>query len=232
MSASTQGGRTVCGHSFDQVYGGRSGLVFGTKPTKVLDSYLSDSSTTGSALDLGCGEGRDTIPLLKRGFSVTALDIAQAAIAKLLSRRDLTPEMKSALTTVVADVRYYDWPTEKYDWVLAVTLLDHLEIEHIPSISRNMIRATREGGLVFVEVHTDRDPGVTGEGPMSEFSSHIKHYFATNELLGLFAPDLRILAYEDRLEWDYDHGEPHKHGFASLLGQRQENKRPISADTK
>ena len=205
---------------FDQVYRNKKGLVFGGTPSRILDNYLNSNPITGHALDLGCGEGRDTIPLLKRGFLVTAVDISQVAIAKLLSRKELTPGMERALTTIVTDVLCFNWPTENYDLVLAVTLIDHLDTEHIPDICRKMVQATKENGLIFVEVHTDRDPAVTGEGPISEFSSQIKHYFAANELLNLFSPYLKILIYEDRLEWDYDHGEPHKHGFASLLGQK------------
>jgi len=214
----------MSGHFFDQVYRSKNGLVFGGTPSRILDSYLDSNPIAGYALDLGCGEGRDTIPLLRRGLSVTAVDISQAAIAKLISRQDLTAEMKRALTTIVADVLHFDWPVKRYDLVLAVTLLDHLETEYIPDICRKIIQATKENGLVFVEVHTDRDPAVTGEGPISEFSSQVKHYFLANELLDLFSPYLRVLVYEDRLEWDYDHGEPHKHGFASLLGQKCKNR--------
>ena len=158
---------------------------------------------------------------------MTAVDISQAGIFKLTSRQDVTPEMKRVLTTAVCDVLDFDWPVNKFDLVLAVTLFDHLEAEHIPDICRKMVRAAKEDGLIFVEVHTDRDPAVTGEGPISELSSEIKHYFAENELLDLFSPYLRVLIYEDRIEWDYDHGEPHEHGFASLLGKKIEDKRPV-----
>src|SRR5437763_6733216 len=41
------------------------------------------------AVDLGCGDGRDTIELLRRGWSVLAIDAESAAIERLQSRADL-----------------------------------------------------------------------------------------------------------------------------------------------
>ena len=41
------------------------------------------------AVDLGCGSGRDTIELLRRGWRVLAIDGEPAAIEKLTAREDL-----------------------------------------------------------------------------------------------------------------------------------------------
>lgn len=41
------------------------------------------------AVDLGCGTGRDTLALLRAGFSVTAIDAEAEAIAALLRHPDL-----------------------------------------------------------------------------------------------------------------------------------------------
>jgi trans-aconitate methyltransferase len=41
------------------------------------------------AVDLGCGAGRDTAELLRRGWRVLAIDAEAEAIRRLLERRDL-----------------------------------------------------------------------------------------------------------------------------------------------
>lgn len=41
------------------------------------------------AIDLGCGDGRDTVELLRRGWNVTAIDGEQEAITRLLQRSDI-----------------------------------------------------------------------------------------------------------------------------------------------
>jgi SAM-dependent methyltransferase len=46
------------------------------------------------AVDLGSGDGRDTIELLRRGWSVIAIDSEPEAIARLQARPDLPPAAK------------------------------------------------------------------------------------------------------------------------------------------
>ena len=60
------------------------------------------------AVDLGCGSGRDTIELLRRGWQVLAIDAEPAAIEKLTARNDMPTGV--ALTGQVA--RFVDaiWP--------------------------------------------------------------------------------------------------------------------------
>lgn len=53
-----------------------------------------------SAVDLGCGEGRDTAELLRRGWRVHAIDGHPEGIERLLAREDL--DRPDRLTTEVA----------------------------------------------------------------------------------------------------------------------------------
>lgn len=60
------------------------------------------------AIDLGCGDGRDTVELLRRGWRVLAIDAEEAAISRLRARPDL-PE-HAALRTMVARFEDVEWP--------------------------------------------------------------------------------------------------------------------------
>lgn len=210
---------------FDLAYK-KEGLLFGATPTRRLTEFLDKYPLTGSALDLGCGEGRDTIPLLNRGFQVTALDSSRVGIAKMLARSDLNPEMKTRLTIITEDIRYWHWPTGAFDVIIGTTVLDHIFNNDCGRVIEGVVQSSKPSAILFFEVHTTDDPGVTRRGIASEFASQIKHYFGPNELLELFQPHVRVLLYEERTEWDYDHGEPHTHGFATLIGivKRKEKK--------
>ena len=48
----------------------------------------SDAPTTGRALDVGCGSGRDAVHLAKRGWQVTAVDFVEAALASARARAE------------------------------------------------------------------------------------------------------------------------------------------------
>jgi SAM-dependent methyltransferase len=202
---------------FDKAYE-RDGLLFGDAVSKELNDYLEANRVTGVALDLGCGDGRDTVSLLKLGFAVTAIDSSAAAIRKLCGRKELTADMRHALNEVVGDIRTWHYPVEQFDVIVAATVLDHIAVGELTSVVKSMINAVKPGGVIFVQVHTVDDPGITGQGPISEFASEIRHYFEWNELLDVFKPYLRILKYEERSEWDYDHGPRHRHGMAVMLG--------------
>jgi SAM-dependent methyltransferase len=53
-----------------------------------------------TALDLGCGDGRDTLELLARGWHVTAIDSSREGLARLEAR---TPQVqRPRLTTLLA----------------------------------------------------------------------------------------------------------------------------------
>lgn len=60
------------------------------------------------AVDLGCGEGRDTLALLARGFRVIAIDSEPAALDWLRQRPDLTAGAR--LETICARMEDAAWP--------------------------------------------------------------------------------------------------------------------------
>jgi tellurite methyltransferase len=55
-----------------------------------LDHFAAER-ICGVAADLGCGDGRDAIELLRRGWRVIAVDSEPIAIERLRARRDLPP---------------------------------------------------------------------------------------------------------------------------------------------
>jgi len=80
----------------------------GRPPRPTLTVALDRFPAPGFAVDLGCGEGRDTIELLRRDWRVLAIDSEPAAIAGLTARRDLPPG--SRLETRVARFEDAAWP--------------------------------------------------------------------------------------------------------------------------
>jgi len=60
------------------------------------------------AVDLGCGDGRDAIELLRRGWVVFGVDSAEAAVAGLAGRADLPPG--AALATCLGRLEDTAWP--------------------------------------------------------------------------------------------------------------------------
>ncbi len=60
----------------------------GDEPRQTLRDAADRFEGPGFAVDLGCGTGRDTLELLRRGWSVLAIDAEAEAIARLRTRSD------------------------------------------------------------------------------------------------------------------------------------------------
>jgi tellurite methyltransferase len=78
-------------------WGAYYNAVVGRPPRETLLAALErfDDESSGAnsrfAVDLGCGEGRDTVELLRRGWHVLAIDGQAEAIARLRVRPDIDP---------------------------------------------------------------------------------------------------------------------------------------------
>ena len=76
-------------------------------PHETLLEALESFAEPGFAVDLGCGDGRDTVELLRRGWRVVAIDAEAEAIERLRARVGHPP----ALETEVARFEDARWPS-------------------------------------------------------------------------------------------------------------------------
>lgn len=74
-----------------------------------LARFEAEGRGPGLAVDLGCGAGRDTLELLRRGWRVVAVDAETIAIERLLATAD-AKRYGDSLRTVVALFGDAQWP--------------------------------------------------------------------------------------------------------------------------
>jgi len=127
-----------------------------------LDRCAEAGLTAGDAVDLGCGPGTDTVELLRRGWSVLAIDAEADAIAALKARPDLPAGAR--LATRVARFDDTDWPA--CDLVNASFALPLCAPEAFPRLWRRIVDSLRPGGRFAGQLYGDRDswagrPGMT-----------------------------------------------------------------------
>jgi SAM-dependent methyltransferase len=125
----------------------------GRPPRATLLDALDRFATPGIAIDLGCGDGRDAIELLRRGWSVLGVDSEPAAIARLKARPDLPPDAK--LETTVARFEDVDWP--KTDLVNASFSLFFTAPGAFPALWRKLSESIRMGGRFAGQLLGERD---------------------------------------------------------------------------
>lgn len=97
--------------TYDKYY--QTENLFGN-PYPELIEFLSEYPRRGKILDLGCGQGRDAIPLARLGYTVTGIDSSKVGIEQM----NLISKTESlTLTGLVSDIYEFDSFTE-YDFVL------------------------------------------------------------------------------------------------------------------
>ncbi len=151
--------------------------AFNTSPNAFLVA-VTKGLKPGRSLDVGMGQGRNTIYLAQQGWESVGFDPAERAVE---AARAQAAKLGVKITTHVARAEEFDWGQARWDLIV----LSYVGAREYAS---NVVRALRPGGMVVVEAfHRDATKTRSIGGAV---------VFDTNELLTVFAP-LRVVRYED-----------------------------------
>lgn len=134
--------------------------VSGRPPRDTLLRALDCMEATASpeeqwfAVDLGCGVGRDTVELLRRGWRVLGIDGETEAIAHLANRSDID---QSRLETRVQRFESLELPAGCADLINASFCLPFCPAPAFPHLWDTLVQALKPGGLFCGHLFGDRD---------------------------------------------------------------------------
>ncbi|MCS2154099.1 tellurite resistance methyltransferase TehB [Scandinavium goeteborgense] len=130
----------------------------------------------GKTLDLGCGNGRNSLYLAANGFDVTAWDKNPMSIANLETVRQA--EGLDNLHAKEVDLNSLSFDGE-YDFILSTVVMMFLQADTIPGLIANMQRCTKPGGwnLIVAAMDTDDYPCNVGF-PFAFKQGELKDYYA------------------------------------------------------
>lgn len=144
---------------------------------------VTEGRAPGKALDIGMGQGRNSLYLAEKGWEVTGFDIADEGV-RMAQEEARRRNLK--LNAVVAGVDDFEYGVERWDLVVGMYMHDLLTRN-----AEKIVNSVKPGGILVIEgfhrdvkrksVDTGKDLG-----------------FQTNELLQVFG-QLRVLRYEDRI---------------------------------
>jgi SAM-dependent methyltransferase len=139
----------------------------------------------GRALDLACGAGRNALWLAEKGWSVTAVDGAEAAIAALRSR---AAHMRLPVDAHVADLSKGEFEIEEARWDV-ILMCYYLQRDLLEPAKKGLA----PGGIVIVIAHIPRpgeEPSATRARP-----GELRTYFDGCEVLHYYEGDSRDAAH-------------------------------------
>ncbi|KJK54443.1 class I SAM-dependent methyltransferase [Streptomyces sp. NRRL F-4428] len=167
-SAQENGSGPVAGG--EEFWDGRyseSTRIWSGKPNALLVREAQDLAP-GRALDLGCGEGADTVWLARRGWRVTATDISKVALGRAAEHA------AEAGVTDLVDWQQHDFaqsfPEGEFDLVSACFLHSYGEFPR-ERILRRAAAAVAPGGTLLVVGHAG--------GPSWNPEAHADLHFPT-----------------------------------------------------
>jgi SAM-dependent methyltransferase len=129
--------------------------VWSGQPNPQLVAEVSDLSP-GTALDVGSGEGADTIWLAARGWRVSAVDFSTTALERAAAHAAaLGADIAARIEWRHADVRSWTPPPGSFDLVSA-------QYMHLPSAERRLLfvrlaAAVAPGGTLLLVGHDVSD---------------------------------------------------------------------------
>lgn len=202
-------------------------FYWGLKPNPILKKFLT-LIPKGTVLDIGAGEGRNSIFLSKHGFQVEAIDKIAEGLKKC---KILAQKNNLSIKTKVCDIRNFEFVQNKYSLVLASASLDFLKKSEIEKIIKQIKISLVKNGFIYLSVFSTKDPMYKKikqkklkevEKNTFYLSKHktYRHFFTKSEIQQILS-DFKFLYFKQRKIKDNTHGLPHFHSIIEVLGQKQ-----------
>ncbi|MFP4000640.1 MAG: class I SAM-dependent DNA methyltransferase [Thermoplasmata archaeon] len=107
---------------------------------KMLDRTLDLLPSKPRIIDLGCGDGRDTDYLRKKGADVVGIDLSKSMIA-------LARKKYSERTFLYSDMRDTVFPDDTFQGAWASTSLSNIPKSQFSAVEKEVYRILEKGGI-------------------------------------------------------------------------------------
>ena len=175
-------------------------------------------------LDLGIGQGRNSIPLAELGFNITGVDYSTKCL-------EICKNTCNKLNLVKSDIRTFDIEKDKYDMILSGYVLHFLHKNDSYQIIKNIKNNIKNNGIVYISVFSLEDPRFNKPSTSSDFEildNNILHnkvndtyvsFFSKKEVLNLFS-DFKTIFVSEEYCLDQGGETPHYSGVIKYIGQK------------
>lgn len=125
-------------------------------------------------LDLGCGDGRDSIYFSKKGLKVTGVDFSQIAMDRLKIQN---PDVQ----WIQQDIRNIDFKEHSFDVIYSHLSLQYFDDETTNQIVGKLYKILANNGLLFVKCKSIDDQKYGQGEKVGEdlfMAEHLRHFFS------------------------------------------------------
>jgi SAM-dependent methyltransferase len=182
--------------------------LYGAEPSVPARNAVALFTEGGGAriLELGGGQGRDTLYFARKGFSVDALDYAQSAIEEIRAKAQAAG-LSARVNALVHDIRHsLPFAEGSFDGCYSHMLYCMaLTTEELAALTREVRRVLKPGGVHLYTVRNTADPhygkGIHRGEDIYETGGFAVHFFSREKVARL-AEGFEIVGIEEFEEGD------------------------------
>jgi len=135
--------------------------IFGTDPNVFLASQVDRFKPKDRILDVGCGEGRNSVWLAQLGCDVTGLDVSPLALDKA---RRLASARGVAVDFIQTDIRDWQWEPAQFDALVCV-FIQFAEPEQRTRLFAGFMATLKASGMLVLQGYTPKQVEYKTGGP-------------------------------------------------------------------
>lgn len=178
-----------------------------------------------NVLDLGIGEGHNSIVLSELGYHVTGVDYSKKALEICKNN------CSNSIDLIQSDIRDYTIQANKYDLIMSRNTLHFLHKKDALHIIDDIKLKLKKNGLVYISVFSTDEPTLQFKRSHPDFkalennvffrlsNNTYSSYFSKNEILEIFS-NFTTISIIDEYSLDIEHGKPHYHGLIKYIGKK------------
>jgi len=200
-------------HNYEEIYSGSDEYYWGIAPSrmclKVIELMPPEKHL--KILDIGCGEGKDSVFLTRCGYDVSAFDLSDAGVEKT---KRLAEKAKVKVNVFKANIWDYRL-NDEYDILFSSGVLHYIKPELRGEIFNNYLEHTKENGINVFNVFIDK-PFIA---PAPENEEH-SYLWYSGQLLEFY----RDWYIEDFSEFIFDcnsSGVLHQHAMNCIYAHKK-----------
>lgn len=182
-------------------------------PTIFATQILKYLPKSGSLLELGCGQGQDSIYFAQHDLQVTATDFSDFALFE--AKQTTPPGLKDKITYQVVDIaNKLPFPQASFDIVYSHLAVHYFDKTRTQQLFDEIYTTLKPGGIFAILVNTLDDPEI-GESQLVETDLYItpsglqKRFFSVDSVQE-FTAKFETLLLDN-------HGETHKDTIKTLI---------------
>ncbi|AZR72948.1 hypothetical protein BBF96_05800 [Anoxybacter fermentans] len=185
-------------------------------------AFISFAKEFGSPiLELGCGTGRLLIPLARKGFEITGMDLSEAMLEicrnKLEQEED---EVKDRVTLVKADMRDFNLEKKfKFIFTACNTLMHLSTIKDLEKAFKCIATHLTEDGVFIIDISAPDIPYMV-ESNGKEFVFEYTHPETGRKIIDRFKPTYDFLNQIEKDEIileEYEKGEMIRQAISNVI---------------